>query len=416
MQCPSCGKPVARADRYCSACLAPLPAAEAHPEAPVATGAPPHAAALAGPLPPPSLPSDPWAAPPSAQVQVQAGWSPPATQLPEGAPAGFWIRFAALLVDSLVIALGSVLVMAVVGLAVGLGAARGGGDGTGAAGAGIVIGYVVLIAGQWAYFALMESSRRQATLGKLALGLGVTDLEGRRIGLGRATGRFFAKILSGIPLNLGYVLAAFTARKQALHDLVAGTLVVRRRSASGGIVALVVVVGFFGAIALTGILAAIAVPNFLRYQLRAKDAEAAAMLASLHGAEVAYHAREGAYLELALPQGAPGNAKLPWSDEDVAAAEALGWEGRGPTWFTYRVGVGETDEGEQAFATCAEADLDGDGRVSAWVTWQPLELPDGTVAAPEPPCALEPVLERPLELRPDDPAGVPVRVSPRDVF
>jgi hypothetical protein len=80
------------------------------------------------------------------------------------------------------------------------------------------------------------------------------------------------------------------------------------------------------------------------------------------------------------------------------------------------VGVGETDEGEQAFATCAEADLDGDGRVSAWVTWQPLELPDGTVAAPEPPCALEPVLERPLELRPDDPAGVPVRVSPRDVF
>jgi uncharacterized RDD family membrane protein YckC len=85
----------------------------------------------------------------------------------------------------------------------------------------------VLVA-DWLYFAYQESSPAQATIGKRALGIKVTDLEGNRISFGRATGRYFAKYLSAITLFIGFLLAAFTARKQALHDMIAGTLVVNR--------------------------------------------------------------------------------------------------------------------------------------------------------------------------------------------
>jgi uncharacterized RDD family membrane protein YckC len=61
----------------------------------------------------------------------------------------------------------------------------------------------------------------------MALGIIVTDLEGRRIGFGRATGRYFAKILSALILGIGFLMVAFTQRKQGLHDMIAGTLVVR---------------------------------------------------------------------------------------------------------------------------------------------------------------------------------------------
>ena len=81
---------------------------------------------------------------------------------------------------------------------------------------------------QWLYFSLTESSSWQATLGKKALGLTVTDLEGRRIGFGRATGRYFAKYLSTLILFIGWLMAGFTEKKQALHDMMAGTLVLRK--------------------------------------------------------------------------------------------------------------------------------------------------------------------------------------------
>jgi uncharacterized RDD family membrane protein YckC len=77
----------------------------------------------------------------------------------------------------------------------------------------------------WLYFAVLESSSMQGTLGKKALGMIVTDLDGAPIGFGRATGRYFAKILSALIMMIGFVMVAFTARKQGLHDLIAGTLV-----------------------------------------------------------------------------------------------------------------------------------------------------------------------------------------------
>jgi uncharacterized RDD family membrane protein YckC len=78
------------------------------------------------------------------------------------------------------------------------------------------------------YFTLLESSRLQATFGKLLLGIKVIDLSGKRISFARATGRFFAKVFSGQVLLIGYFMAAFSKRKQALHDLLAATLVVTK--------------------------------------------------------------------------------------------------------------------------------------------------------------------------------------------
>jgi uncharacterized RDD family membrane protein YckC len=79
----------------------------------------------------------------------------------------------------------------------------------------------------WLYFALLECSPRQATLGKMALNIRVTTLDGRRITFARASGRYFAKFVSGITFLIGYVMAAFTKRRQALHDIIAQTLVLK---------------------------------------------------------------------------------------------------------------------------------------------------------------------------------------------
>jgi uncharacterized RDD family membrane protein YckC len=76
------------------------------------------------------------------------------------------------------------------------------------------------------YFSIMESSNRQATLGKLVMRIKITDLRGERISFAKAGVRFFAKILSTNILLIGYLIALFTERKQALHDLLASTVVI----------------------------------------------------------------------------------------------------------------------------------------------------------------------------------------------
>ncbi|MFC2133484.1 RDD family protein [Bacteroidota bacterium] len=79
---------------------------------------------------------------------------------------------------------------------------------------------------QWLYFALMESSARKATLGKMALGIIVVDYSGNRITFGQATGRYFGKIISGLIFYIGFIMAGFTEKKQALHDMLASCLVI----------------------------------------------------------------------------------------------------------------------------------------------------------------------------------------------
>jgi uncharacterized RDD family membrane protein YckC len=119
--------------------------------------------------------------------------------------AGFWIRALALIIDGIIVFTASIIL------------------GFASFGTGIVLSIV----GPWLYEALMVASTNQATLGKMALGLKVTDESGQQLSFAHATGRHFAKYLSGLPLFAGYIIAAFTERKQALHDLIVNTYVVR---------------------------------------------------------------------------------------------------------------------------------------------------------------------------------------------
>lgn len=85
---------------------------------------------------------------------------------------------------------------------------------------------IVSFFASWLYYALMESSPYQATLGKRIMRIKVSDLQGNRISFARATGRYFGKIVSTFSLFIGFLMAAFTVKKQALHDMIAETLVV----------------------------------------------------------------------------------------------------------------------------------------------------------------------------------------------
>jgi uncharacterized RDD family membrane protein YckC len=121
--------------------------------------------------------------------------------------AGFWKRFVAYLIDAILLGIiGALLTINM--------------DREAASTVTTILG--------WLYFAGMESSARQATVGKSVLGIYVTGLDGQRISFLRATGRYFAKFLSAIILLIGFIMAAFTARKQALHDMIASTLVLSR--------------------------------------------------------------------------------------------------------------------------------------------------------------------------------------------
>jgi len=138
--------------------------------------------------------------------------------------AGFWLRLVAYLIDSAIVgALPLIVALIITPIFFNSSWA--------VAALGVII-FILPVAGTvgWLYYALMESSTFQATLGKRVMGLKVTGMKGEPVSFGRASGRFFAKIASSIPLMLGYVMAAFTARKQALHDLIAGCVVIRQHA------------------------------------------------------------------------------------------------------------------------------------------------------------------------------------------
>jgi uncharacterized RDD family membrane protein YckC len=133
--------------------------------------------------------------------------------------AGFWWRVLAALIDSVALMVAGGILSAAIGLALG---ARD-------FGAETVEGTVSFLSffWQWLYFALFESSAMRATPGKAACGLIVVGIDGSRISFGRATGRYFAKIISALILMIGFLMAGWTRRKQALHDMIAGTLVLK---------------------------------------------------------------------------------------------------------------------------------------------------------------------------------------------
>jgi uncharacterized RDD family membrane protein YckC len=204
MFCAKCGIRVEEGQRFCQACGHEV-------------GAPVIAVpATVGAIPPAPVSGGTYSVP----------------RLPYGT---FWARLVAYVIDSLIIGLPSMIALFAAlfflgGFGVMLHRTHPDPDAVRAMMATLVpiflLGMLALMAIHWLYFAGMESSARQGTIGKSVMSLRVSDLEGKRISFGHATGRFFAKIVSGmIPFLIGYLMAAFTEKKQALHDLIAGTLV-----------------------------------------------------------------------------------------------------------------------------------------------------------------------------------------------
>lgn len=193
--CPYCGAEAQPGDIYCHSCgqeIEPSAAAPVKPTVPV-TGVPP----------------------PTAKPLYPAA--------PAFSYAGFWKRFAAWLLDS--------IILMVIGVPVTL---------AGwflpwvvydplffLFGRSIVTSIITTIIG-WIYFWGFESSSYQATPGKMALGIIVTDLNGSRISLGRAAARDLSKILSMLTIGIGFLMIGFTEEKRGLHDYIAGTLVINK--------------------------------------------------------------------------------------------------------------------------------------------------------------------------------------------
>lgn len=204
--------------------------------------------------------------------------------------AGFWRRLAALMLDLVVL----LVPMIVLGIVVALV--------TGPKSTATIAADLSTLAALWLYFAGMESSRRQATLGKIAFGVRVVDLNGERISFLRATARLFAKILSALSLFVGFLMAGVTRRKQALHDIVAGSLVVesdanpsalerslpQRAPSAGGIVAIALSVV---CLPLAAAGAAIAFPAYQDYRVRTKVNDAVKSVRGATAGVAAYMAR-----------------------------------------------------------------------------------------------------------------------------
>jgi uncharacterized RDD family membrane protein YckC len=154
----------------------------------------------------PTAPPPPvWDARPAGAAQVAYG--------------GFWIRLVAYIIDAILLS----VAMGVIGAVVGVNFFSPDIE-TFSMSANVIS----LVVG-WLYFALLESSERGATVGKMAMGLRVVTDQGQRLSFLNATGRYFAKIISAIILCIGFIMIAFTDRKRGLHDMIASTLVIKNR-------------------------------------------------------------------------------------------------------------------------------------------------------------------------------------------
>jgi uncharacterized RDD family membrane protein YckC len=214
MFCSKCGNPLAAGTAFCQTCGTPVPAAA--PAAAISAPAIPGSPAFAGAV---------------GQVGVSPHWLP----VPTRTYAGFWLRFLALVIDSFILgAISSALFIPLAAMT-GLGAALRGIHPDREPDPAVfvaLLSYLPLliglgVLGKWLYYAYCESSEWQATPGKKVLNLVVTDLNGNRISFGRASGRFFAKYISAMTMLIGYVMAGFTEKRQALHDMIASCLVLR---------------------------------------------------------------------------------------------------------------------------------------------------------------------------------------------
>lgn len=141
--------------------------------------------------------------------------------------AGFWRRFAAAVLDSMILGMLSYVVLIPAFIMMGITGTDSMGKPDPTLMMGVLIpSYLLIFVLQAVYFAFMHSRPAQASLGKMAVGIKVTGPDGERISFWRGFGRYFAFILAAIPLYIGLIMAGFTDRKRGLHDMICNTLVV----------------------------------------------------------------------------------------------------------------------------------------------------------------------------------------------
>ena len=129
-------------------------------------------------------------------------------------------------------------------------------------------------------------------------------------------------------------------------------------------------------VAIIGILAAIAIPNFLRFQLRSKASEGKTNLAAIRTAEEGYFAEFGTYLPqaAALPVGGAMSSKTVWPPPAVTGFDTLGWSPEGDVFYMYGVGAAIPMAGAPAveFHAAAYSDIDGEGTLNQWAYVKPI--------------------------------------------
>jgi uncharacterized RDD family membrane protein YckC len=221
MFCSKCGANVEQGKAFCGACGQPV-------------------LGYAVGQPSPTVSSVPGAVAPAVSAYTPTGspaWQPAQAAV---AYAGFWLRLVAAIIDGVILS----IPLAPIFLIIFLGTFRNMQDLQNMQqpaamwailGPKIILILIVSAIASWLYWGLCESSAWQATLGKKALGLMVTDLEGRRINFGRASGRFWAgrgvgsvPYLGGTYFLVDCICVGFTAKKQAIHDMIASCLVLRK--------------------------------------------------------------------------------------------------------------------------------------------------------------------------------------------
>ena len=140
--------------------------------------------------------------------------------------AGFWIRVGAYIIDGILMWIAQAIIMFAIlgGMISGEDMAAGQMPDTGK----LVLTYILIMGIGVAYFVGMESSAKQATLGKLAVGIKVGKENGEKLSFGNALGRYLSKILSAITLCIGFMMVGWDKKKQGMHDKIAGTYVFKK--------------------------------------------------------------------------------------------------------------------------------------------------------------------------------------------
>ena len=225
----------------------------------------------------------------------------PAPAAPEAAApdfsAGFWLRAGAYMIDGILLAIASIAANLLL------------------PGNVSVVVRILLSAG---YFTVMPVQNQGRTLGKMAAGVAIVREDGSPLTYGRALARWLGYLISGLTLCVGFLVAAFTNHKRALHDYIADTRVVRVEEIGFGRKFAVIAAGLlFPLIIVLGILAAIALPNFSKFKGLADEGSAKGHLGSMRAAAAIYYGdSEGNY-------PADLNALVPKYLREIAPAGVL---------------------------------------------------------------------------------------------